>query len=62
VESKGPRRSPGGGRATAGWGNVPFQVNGAGWWTIYIAAPVLGGLLGGGIYAACFRRAYAAEG
>ena len=41
---------------------MPFQVNGAGWWTVYIAAPVLGGLLGGGTYAACFRRAYAAEG
>jgi glycerol uptake facilitator protein len=46
--------------ALAGWGAVPFQVNGAGWWTVYIVAPVLGGLLGGGIYAACFKHAYAA--
>jgi len=40
------------------WGGVPFQVNGAGWWTVYIVAPVVGGLLGGGIYAACFKRAH----
>jgi glycerol uptake facilitator protein len=46
--------------ALAGWGAVPFRVNGPGWWTVYIVAPVLGGLLGGGIYAACFKRAYAA--
>ena len=44
--------------ALAGWGGVPFRVNGAGWWTVYIVAPVLGGLLGGGIYTACFKRAY----
>ncbi len=47
--------------ALAGWGTVPFRVNGAGWWTVYIVAPVLGGLLGGGIYASCFKRAYAAS-
>jgi glycerol uptake facilitator protein len=45
--------------ALAGWGGVPFQVNGAGWWVAYIVAPVLGGLLGGGMYTACFKRAYA---
>jgi glycerol uptake facilitator protein len=44
--------------ALAGWGGVPFQVNGSGWWTDYIVAPVMGGLLGGAVYAACFRRAY----
>lgn len=44
----------------AGWGALPFQVNGAGWWTVYIVAPLLGGLLGGGIYRACFKGAYAA--
>jgi len=44
--------------ALAGWGSVPFRVNGAGWWAVYIVAPVLGGLLGGGIYTACFKRGY----
>jgi glycerol uptake facilitator protein len=31
----------------AGWGTLPFQVNGLGWLTVYILAPLLGGLLGG---------------
>lgn len=44
----------------AGWGAVPFQVNGLGWLTVYVAAPVLGGLLGGGIYRAFFKPVYAA--
>jgi glycerol uptake facilitator protein len=44
----------------AGWGAVPFRVNGHGWFTVYIAAPVLGGLLGGAIYALLFKKAYAA--
>jgi len=44
--------------ALAGWGRLPFRVNGAGWWAVYIVAPVLGGLVGGGIYTACFKRAY----
>lgn len=46
----------------AGWGAVPFQANGAGWLTVYIVAPILGGLFGGGIYAACFKRAYQVKG
>jgi hypothetical protein len=48
--------------ALAGWGNVPFQVNGAGWWAVYLVAPLLGGLVGGGIYSVCFKRACAADG
>ena len=42
----------------AGWGGVPFQANGHGWFTVYIVAPVLGGLLGGGVYRAFFKPAY----
>jgi glycerol uptake facilitator protein len=48
--------------ALAGWGGLPFHVNGSGWWTVYIVAPLLGGLAGGAIYAACFRGAYRVEG
>jgi len=44
--------------ALAGWGEIPFQVNGEGWWAVYIVAPLIGGLLGGGIYTACFKRGY----
>lgn len=42
----------------AGWGSVPFTTNGIGWLTVYIAAPLIGGLLGGGIYRAFFRENY----
>jgi glycerol uptake facilitator protein len=44
----------------AGWGALPFQVNGIGWLTVYVLAPLLGGWLGGGIYTACFKPAYQA--
>lgn len=42
----------------AGWRAVPFQVNGLGWLTVYIIAPIVGGLLGGAIYRVFFRVAY----
>lgn len=42
----------------AGWGTVPFTVNGWGWLTVYIVAPVMGGLLGGWIYTSFLKPAY----
>ena len=42
----------------AGWGGLPFRFNGQGWWTVYIAAPLLGGWLGGAIYRVFFKPAY----
>ena len=42
----------------AGWRSVPFTTNGMGWLTVYILAPIVGGLLGGGIYRVFFRPAY----
>jgi glycerol uptake facilitator protein len=42
----------------AGWGSVPFTANGVGWLTVYIIAPVVGGLLGGGIYRVLLRPNY----
>jgi len=44
--------------AWAGWGAVPFRANGWGWLTVYIIAPLIGGLLGGGIYRGFFREHY----
>jgi len=41
-----------------GWGSVPFTTNGLGWLTVYIAAPLLGGLIGGGIYRLAMHPAY----
>jgi glycerol uptake facilitator protein len=43
----------------AGWGAVPFQVNGLGWLTAYIVAPLVGGLLGGFFYRFFFKSGYA---
>jgi glycerol uptake facilitator protein len=34
----------------AGWGAVPFTANGLGWLTVYVIAPILGAIMGGGVY------------
>ncbi len=46
--------------ALAGWGSVPFSANGLGWLTVYVIAPVLGALGGGGLYRWAFAPHYAA--
>jgi glycerol uptake facilitator protein len=35
--------------ALAGWGTVPFHANGTGWFTVYVLAPIVGGLAGGAV-------------
>lgn len=47
--------------ALAGWKTVPFTANGTGWLTVYVLAPLLGGIVGGAIYRVFFRGAYAAN-
>ncbi|MDX6767557.1 MAG: MIP/aquaporin family protein [Candidatus Methylacidiphilales bacterium] len=42
----------------AGWGSIPFTTNGWGWLTVYILAPIFGGLIGGRIYTAFLKPAY----
>jgi len=44
----------------AGWNTIPFTANGTGWFTVYIAAPIIGGWLGGLIYRVLFQGNYKA--
>lgn len=46
--------------AIAGWGSVPFTVNGWGWLLVYIMAPLVGAQAGGGFHRVFLSRAYAA--
>jgi glycerol uptake facilitator protein len=46
--------------SAAGWGAVPFTANGPGWFTVYILAPITGGLLGGALYCLLLRPHYQA--
>lgn len=46
----------------AGWGNIPWTVNGTGWLTVYILAPIAGGLAGAGIYHLLVKPLHAATG
>lgn len=43
----------------AGWGSVPFSTNGHGWLTVYVVAPLLGGILGGAVHRFILKPAYA---
>jgi glycerol uptake facilitator protein len=44
----------------AGWGTLPFSVNGPGWLWVYILAPLVGGQLAAIFYRVILRPAYAA--
>lgn len=46
--------------ACAGWGAVPFTANGStGWLTVYVVAPILGGLFAALVYRLFLRPHYA---
>lgn len=44
--------------AISGWGLYAFKVNGIGWFTVYIIAPIAGGIFGGALYNYFFESAY----
>jgi glycerol uptake facilitator protein len=45
--------------ASAGWGALPFEVNGWGWLTVYVVAPITGGWIGAAIYSLFLAPHYA---
>ena len=45
--------------AVAGWGSGVFAAGG-GWWWVPIAGPVIGAVIGGGVYDACITRRHPA--
>ncbi len=45
----------------AGWGDLVFTTNGHGWFTVYVAAPIIGAIAGGGIYRWGLAPHYAAN-
>lgn len=47
--------------ALVGWGGVPFTANGSGWLTVYVLAPIIGALAGGGLYRALLAPHYAGK-
>lgn len=46
--------------ALAGWGSLPFEVNGSGWLTVYVMAPCIGALTGGAVWRWWLAPHYAA--
>ena len=44
--------------ALAGWRDLPFTLNGQGWWVVYIAGPISGGIVGAGLYRFVMAPAY----
>ncbi len=39
---------------------MPFTANGLGWLTVYVIAPVVGAIVGGGLYRVLLQPHYAA--
>ncbi len=47
--------------ALVGWGAVPFTANGWGWVTVYVLAPIIGAVAGGGVYRTWLAPHYASR-